>query len=610
MQQDNTRNTIIFVVCMAVILIGYQAFILQPQQKARQAQLAQQQAAAAKTAPAPAALPTKVFASRQQAIAASARIPIRTKSLQGSLSLTGARIDDLKLVQFRQTLDKNSPMVELFTPDGAKNAYFATFSWKTPGPTGQLTDALSPDAVWRPVSTGALTETHPVVLAFDTVEGLHFERTIAVDDKAMFTITDRVTNTSGAPRVLRPVASVERHGLPDEATHRAVNVHQGAVATFVGPKAITQQISYKDWAKRSEKPAERAKLTHQTTGGWFGITDKYWLAAIVPNQKQAGEASLNYSFVNQTPWYQAAFAGPLTTVPAGAQTTETTRLFAGAKQNDVLEGYSKTLGIPRFRYAIDWGRLFFLTQPIFWLIDTFWKLVGNFGVAIMMLTVVVRALFFPLANQTFASGAKMKKLQPKIEELKKRFKDDPAKLQEAQMKLFQTEKINPLAGCLPILVQIPVFLALFKVLSVTIEMRHAEFFWFIQDLSARDPSTIWNLFGLIPWNPATAPVIGGLLDGTLHIGVMALAYAGAMSLQQAMTPMTAGDPTQQAIMKFFPIVFMFILANYPVGLLIYWTWSTVLSLIQQYWFMKKYGTENPIDSFLQKIGLEKKAPVG
>jgi YidC/Oxa1 family membrane protein insertase len=616
MQQDSSaRNTVIFFVLAALLLIVYQAFVLQPQQKARQAELAKAQAtaAAAKAQQAPLAAQQKVYASRTAAKAASARIPIDTTvikggkpsaTLKGSLSLTGARIDDLWLTQYRQTLAKNSPPVELFTPYGARYAYFARFSWLG----GLGSEVLSPDAAWRPISGTVLAPGKPVTIGFDTVEGLSFRRTIAVDAESMFTITDTVTNNTGSPQTLAPFSAVQRHGVPEEVIKNAINVHQGAVGA-IGIEPRLRTFKYQDWAKKSAK-GDKA-LEHETKGGWLGITDKYWLAALIPNQAEKGKASFRVTTLGSTPVYEANYIGQPRVVAPGASTTETSRLFAGAKRNEVLVAYQKQLGLPKFDDAIDWGNLFWwLTRPLFQLIELFKGWVGNFGIAILMLTVVVRGVFFPLANQTFASGAKMKKLQPKIDELKKRFKDDPMKAQEAQMKLFQEEKINPLAGCLPILIQIPVFLALFKLLSVTIEMRHAEFFWFIKDLSARDPTTIWNLFGLIPWDPATAPwFLGPLLDGALHVGLVALLYAGMMALQQAMTPVSA-DPTQQMIMKFFPVIFMFILANYPVGLLIYWTWSTVLSLGQQYWFMRRYKVDNPIDSFLQRIGAEKKPATG
>jgi YidC/Oxa1 family membrane protein insertase len=604
MQQENARNTIIFVVCTAVILIAYQALVLAPAAKRHKAELARQQATAAQVqAQAQGGLPGATAASRllprEQALVTSARVPIDTPTLKGSISLTGARIDDLNLKQYRQAVDKNSPPVELFRPFGSQFAYFAQFGWLGRG------GATYPDqgALWRPVSGSVLSVNKPVVLAFDTVEGLRFERTIQVDDKYMFTITDTVTNTSSTPQSLVPYGSVQRQGLPAEATANAYGVHEGAVGVFDNKLKLS---NYKDWKKKG------TPLNAQpTTGGWMGVTDKYWLAALAPDPHEPVKGSFRVTRNGDIDVYEASYVGATKTLAPGAKVTETTRLFAGAKKADILRGYEKgTPGIPRFGDAIDWGRLFFVTKPVFWVLEQFYKLFGgsafNVGLSILALTVVSKLVLFPLANQAFASMSKMKKLQPKVDELKKKYADDQAKQQQEMMALYQREKINPLAGCLPILIQLPIFLALLKVLNVSIEMRHAPFFGWIRDLSARDPSSIWTLFGLIPWNPASAPLIGGLLDGMLHLPAWGLLYGGAMYLQQQMSP-SSPDPTQQMIMKFFPLVFMFVLAGYPVGLLIYWTWSTLLTIAQQYFIMHRYGAENPIDDFIAKVRAPKAA---
>jgi YidC/Oxa1 family membrane protein insertase len=437
-----------------------------------------------------------------------------------------------------------------------------------------------------------------VVLAFDTVEGLSFRRTIAVDDKYMFTVTDTVTNNSGAPQTLVPYSSVQRQGLPADVFKNVLNVHEGAVGVLDGKLKLSK---YKDWKKRGEP------IAGPSTGGWMGITDKYWLTALVPDQREQLKASFRVIPEAGVDVYEASYVGKARVLPAGGSVTETARLFAGAKRAEVLRGYEKSLGIAKFDEAIDWGQLlWFLTKPLFSVLEFFFKLVGNFGVALLLFTVAVKLVLFPLANQSFASMSKMKKVQPKVEELKKKYADDQAKQQQEMMALYQREKINPLAGCVPILIQIPVFFALLKVLYVTIEMRHAPFFGWIRDLSARDPTTIFNLFGLIPWDPAHAPLIGGLLDGPLHLSAWAMMYGAMMALQQQMSP-ASPDPTQQMIMRFFPLVFMFILANYPVGLLIYWTWSTLLTILQQWVIMRRFGVENPIDGFLMRLRAPKAA---
>jgi YidC/Oxa1 family membrane protein insertase len=299
--------------------------------------------------------------------------------------------------------------------------------------------------------------------------------------------------------------------------------------------------------------------------------------------------------------YETSYSGAGRAVAPGQQTTEVSHLFAGAKTVPMLKAYGASLGIPRFVDSVDWGNLWFLTKPIFALLEFFYQQVGNFGVAILMLTVVIRLVTFPLANKGFEMGVKMKKIQPELQAMQKRLKDDPAAQQKEMMALYQREKVNPVTGCLPILFQIPVFYSLTKLFTVTIEMRHAPFFGWIHDLSAPDPTTFLNLFGLIPWDPAMTPLIGGVLGGVLHVGVWPLAYGLSMWLSQSMTPQTGIDPTQQLIFKLMPIMFTFILAQYAVGLLIYWTWSSLITILQQYVMMRRFKVDNPIDDFLRRF---------
>ena len=306
--------------------------------------------------------------------------------------------------------------------------------------------------------------------------------------------------------------------------------------------------------------------------------------------------------------YDAAYLADGRAVAPGAQITEVTHLFAGAKRVPLLSDYKKTLGVPRFDDAVDWGILEFLTKPIFTLLEFFYQRVGNFGVAILMLTVVIRLITFPLANAGYEMGVKMKKIQPELQALQKKNKEDPAAQQKEMMALYAREKINPVTGCIPVLFQIPVFYSLTKVFTVTIEMRHAPFFGWIHDLSAKDPTTILNLFGLIPWDPAMTPLIGGILGGVLHVGVWPIAYGLSMWLSQAMTPTQGIDPTQQMMFKFMPVVFTFILAQYAVGLLIYWSWSSLVTILQQYVMMRRFKVENPIDNFFARFSAKPRAP--
>jgi YidC/Oxa1 family membrane protein insertase len=598
MQNENTRNTIVFVVITVIFLFAYQTFVLAPQAKQRRDA---QQAVAEKTveqagAPAPDAPVGGVYIKdRAQALGASVRVPIKTPTLTGSLSLLGGRIDDLFLTDYRETIKPGAEPVELFRPQGMEHAYFAQFGWQG----GRRGDAPGPDALWRLTSGSTLTPTTPVTLTWDNGQGLRFTRVIAIDDQYLFTVTDTVANLGTQAVTLTPYSAVSRLGFPETLGKEAIS-HEGAIGTFSkGDGFATEQHKYRDWLK---KP----KITRETTGGWLGITDKYWLAALIPQQDETVEGRFSVVDQNGVKVQQASMTGQDRTIHPGMQVTETQRLFAGAKRNEILAGYEKSLDLPRFIYAIDWGFLFFLTRPIFMVVEFFYGILGNFGLAILGLTVVVKLIMFPLANKAYESLSKMRTIQPKMEEIKKKHADDPAKQQQETMALYQREKINPLAGCIPILIQIPVFYALYKVLFVTIEMRHAPFFGWIRDLSAPDPTNIWNLFGLIPWNPADAPLIGGLLvthaggGFTLGLSVLAIVYGFTMWLQQSMNP-PAPDPVQRQIFAFMPLIFTFIMAPFAAGLLVYWTWNNILSIIQQYVIMHRFKAENPIDTLIAQL---------
>ena len=588
MQQDTSRNTVLFVVFALVILLAYQFLVIEPASRRRAAEMKSQTAVAGQTQTPGAGLPAAPALqplTRTAAKAASPRVAVETPALAGSITLRGARIDDLYLKQYRETPAKNSAPVELFRPEGAQNAWFAEFGW-----TGQNLPGLpTADTVWTVKQGGRLTPTTPVVLTYTTPQGLVFTRTVSVDDQYMFTVTDAVANMGAASVTVAPYGSVQRQGLPEGLGGNQI-VHEGALGVFNDELSLKK---YKAWKKDKEE-------TFSSTGGWLGVTDKYWLAALIPDQKEKIAAAFRVTPAQGVEIYETSYVGQPHVIAPGRQIVETTRLFAGAKVAPVIRGYQDTLGLPRFDSAIDWGMFWFFTRPIFWALEQFFGLVGNFGIAILMLTVLIKLLFFPLANKSYESITKMKKVQPKVEELKARLKDDPPKMQQEMMKLYQTEKINPLSGCLPILIQIPVFYALYKVLSVTIEMRHAPFFGWINDLSARDPTTIWTLFGLIPWDPAAAPLIGGVLGGFLHIGVWPLIMGFTMWLQQAMNP-PAPDPVQQKMFQLFPIIFTFILAPFAAGLVIYWAWSNILTIFQQYIIMHRLKAENPIDTFIARM---------
>ncbi|WP_091736347.1 membrane protein insertase YidC [Phenylobacterium immobile] len=595
--KDETRNTIIFMVCAVILFVGYNFFVLEPAAKRREAAAAQAQRAAA----APAAVPGQVGApmrpgmqqpvvqiTRAQALAAAPRAPISTPALRGSLSLRGARIDDLFLTQYRETVKSDSPPVELLRPEGVQQAWFAEFGWvgaNVPGLPGAAT-------TWTLAQGDTLSPGRPLMLRYENGQGLIFTRKIEVDDAFMFTVTDAVTNATAQAITLAPYGAVQRYGLP--TTRENQIVHEGAVGALGGDSPKLKLVKFKKWAKDGGGPEVSSK------GGWVGITDKYWLAAMIPNQGETITGQFRDTKTTGTDVFDANFVGAPRAVPAGGQSVNVTHFFAGAKTVPVLKDYQAKLGIPRFDDAVDWGMFWFFTRPLFELLNVFFHWFGNFGFAILALTVAVRLVFFPLANKQYESMTKMKKVQPQMEELRKKYKDDPTKQQTELMELYKREKVNPVAGCLPMVFQIPVFYALYKVLTVTIEMRHAPFLGWIRDLSDRDPTTIWNLFGLIPFAPASAPLVGGLLDTSLHLGILPLLYGLTMWLSMSMSP-PAPDPVQQRVFQFMPLIFTFIMAPFAVGLLIYWTWSNCLTILQQYVIMRRFKVDNPIDRIIRKV---------
>jgi YidC/Oxa1 family membrane protein insertase len=600
MKQDpSTRNTIIFFVCAMAVLFGYETFVMAPAEKRQAEARRQQQALQEKLHPgvplAPGAAPQAQYVPRDKALAESPRVTIDTPSVRGSIALKGGRIDDLYLKGYRETLDKNSPNVELLRPEGADGAYFVQTGWAQSGAR-----LPSVDAVWTAPDGARLTPSTPVTLTYAAPSGLVFTRTIAVDDKFMFTVSDQVANHAAAPVTLAAYGSVQRQCDSADAQHKdpclpvgqnRINAHEGSIGWLDNN---LRERKYADWIKH---PAE----SFPATGGWIGVTDRYWMAAVAPQQNLQVTGTFGVTPAVGYNTFEANYVGPAQALAPGGTATSTSHVFAGAKVVPVVQGYEKTLGIPQFDRAIDWGLFSFLTRPLFVVLDFFYQHVGNFGIAILLLTVCVRTVFFPLLNRSMEFSARMKKFQPQLEALKKKHEKEPQKYQQEMMALYQREKINPLSGCAPMLLQIPVFFALYKVLAIAIEMRQAPFFGWIHDLSQRDPTTILNLFGLLPFDPSLVPVIGGVLGTTLHIGVWPLIYIVTMWLSMSMTPTTGMDPAQQQIMKFMPILFSLFITNVAVGLVIYWCWSNCLSIIQTYIIMHRLKVANPIDSFIQKV---------
>jgi YidC/Oxa1 family membrane protein insertase len=518
------------------------------------------------TAAAPA---VPAYATREAALAEQNRVRIVTPRLHGSIALTGGRIDDLTLATYHDTVDPKSPEVVLLWPTGTKDPYFAEFGWVAGSPGVKLPDQ---NTLWT-ASEGPLRPAHPVNLTWDNGAGLVFTRTVAVDDNYMFTIRDSVRNTGTEPVTLTPYGLISRTGTPKVAGYYIL--HEGLIG-LIGNSL--QEIKYSDTSA-----LDPSKPLVDSSGGWLGFTDKYWLTALVPPQDEAIKTKFQHVLEGGIDRYQADFLGPAITVPADGTAANSMRLFAGAKEVNLLDAYADG-GIPRFDRAIDFGWFYFLTKPIFLTLQFFFGLLGNFGLAILLLTLIIKLLFFPLANKSYAAMSKMKLLQPEMVKIRERFPDDKARQQQEIMAMYKKVGANPLAGCLPIVVQIPVFFSLYKVLFVTIEMRHAPFFSWIHDLSSPDPTSFVNLFGLLPFAPEALPVIGPML----MIGAWPLMMGITMFLQQKLNPQPV-DPVQAKMFMALPIVFTYMLSAFPAGLVIYWCWNNLLSIAQQWTIMHRAG---------------------
>jgi YidC/Oxa1 family membrane protein insertase len=597
---NNNRNTLIFVVITILLLFAYETFVAGPMEQKRKLEQAQAQATATQQQAAglaPNGQPAAVVLTRSQALAATPRVAIQTPDLAGSISLTGAKLDDLYLSQYRQTTQGGSPPVELLRPFGADNAYYAVNGW-VGAPAGMPTESTP----WTLVSTGPLTPTAPAELTYTAPSGLLFHRQIKVDAQYMFTITDTVTNQSQAAVNIAPYGSVQRRGVSTDLGKTAM---EGAIGMF--DKQLKEERKYQDWKKDGDKPFD-------STGGWMGITDKYWMTVFAPPQTEPIKADYQVTPVNGVDVYVASYVGAPRVIAPGASTTEVTHVFAGAKVVKTLQAYNDQLGLQGLDKAVDWGWFEIISKPVFLVLDFYAGLLSNvglgFGFAILALTITIRLLMFPAFNASYSMSTKMKKVQPEMKALQERFKGDPQGQQKAMMELYAREKINPVTGCIPMLLPLPVFYALSNVFTVTIEMRHAPFGW-VKDLSAPDPTTIWNLFGLIPWDPLhngainwieALPFIGGIFLLIFRLGAWPIIYAASMFLSMQMAPQMAGvDPTQQRLMKWMPWMFMIVLAQSAVGLVIYWSFSSVFTMCQQYFLMRRFKVENPVDEFFARL---------
>jgi YidC/Oxa1 family membrane protein insertase len=510
---------------------------------------------------APAAAPAHTAETREAALAEQPRVKIDTPRLHGSIDLLGARLDDLTLANYHETVDLKSPEVVLLSPPGTEDPYLAEFGWvgaspdvKVPGPQTRWTE-----------TGGPLRPNNPVSLTWDNGQGLVFTRTISVDPNYMFTVHDAVHNNGSAPVKLLPYGLISRTGTPHVAGYYIL--HEGLIGYLGGS---LQEVKYSSLSPGNP-------IDYTSNGGWLGFTDKYWLTSLIPPQNEAVKARFTHTLDGGVDRYQADYLGPEVTVALDGTAESSARFFAGAKEVNLLDAY-KDSGIPLFDRAIDFGWFYFLTKPIFLVLQFFYQILGNFGLAILLLTLCVKLLFFPLANKSYNAMSKMKLLQPEIQKLRERFPDDKARQQQEMMALYKRVGANPLAGCLPIVIQIPVFFALYKVLFVTIEMRHAPFFGWIHDLSAPDPTSFANLFGLLPF---AAPAI-------LAIGAWPLIMGLTMFLQQKLNPQPV-DPVQARMFMLLPVVFTYMLAAFPAGLVIYWAWNNLLSIAQQWAIMHRQG---------------------
>jgi YidC/Oxa1 family membrane protein insertase len=600
---DN-RNTILAVILSGLVLIAWQYFYNMPQMEKQRAQQAQSEltkpvpqpgatttpgaapqpgaapSASAPGATQPASAPPVV--DRDVAIGAGPRIKIETPRVSGSISLKGARIDDLALTQFRETVDPKSPAIVLFSPSGTPNPYYAEFGWvAAAGSTVRIPDQ---NTLWQQEGTGNLTPGSPVTLKYDNGDGLTFRRIIAIDEKYLFTIKDDVTNVGNVPVTLYPFALISRHGTPHVEGYYIL--HEGLIG-YLGEHGL-QEFGYK-------KIDDAKAVNFKATNGWLGITDKYWASALLPDTTAQLQARFSSNLVGTNRSYQTDYLLDPQTIAIGGTGSANARLFAGAKEASVvginfpgagLGGYNKELGLNHFDLLIDWGWFYFITKPMFLALDFFYHLVGNFGIAILLVTVLVKLIFFPLANKSYASMAKMKSVQPQLAALKERYPDDKVKQQQEMMEIYKKEKINPIAGCLPVVLQIPVFFSLYKVLFVTIEMRHAPFFGWIKDLSAHDPTNLFTLFGLLAFDPTQLPVLGHYLA----LGVWPIIMGITMWFQMKLNP-TPPDPTQKMIFDWMPLIFTFMLAGFPAGLVIYWAWNNTLSVLQQSYIMRRNGVK-------------------
>ncbi|WP_233205082.1 membrane protein insertase YidC [Alkalicaulis satelles] len=593
---NNTRNLILFVVLVVAVMVIYDLFVLQPgsrERAAREAAQVSEQQTPAPSDDAPQA-PDGDFATerapsgpavdltRESALARSERINIRTPALSGTMALTGARLDDLQLLRYDTEVNSGVP-VTLLNPEGSPNGHFMFTGWIGGSDAPSGLPALN--TRWRLVEGNELTPDSPVVLEYQTGD-LVFRRTVSVDENYLFSFTDTVTNTGAGTVSLRRFGVVRQENIPPGLLNFFI-LHEGAVGV-VGDRLVDRKFNNLQNDRMIERTGQ---------GGWMGFTSKYWLAATAPEGLPDIRGQFRVLDRPGPPVFEANYLGEPVALAPGQTLTDTSMMFAGAKSSSLLSRYEREAGIPRLSQAIDWGMFWFLTRPFFAVIHYFYGLIGNYGLALMLFVLLIKIPLFPLNNRAFASMAKMRAVAPRMTEIRERHKDNPQAQQQAMLELYKREKINPLAGCLPILPQIPIFFAVYKTVFISLDARHAPFFGWIQDMSAPDPTTIWNLFGLLPYDPSGVPIIS---NPYLAIGVWPIIMGVTMWAQMSLNP-PPPDKIQRQIFAFLPVVFTFVLAPFAAALVIYWAWNNTLTIAQQYIIMRRQGVQTELDKAIARL---------
>ena len=597
---DQNKNLILASVLSFIVIITWFILFPPPEPVTRDIESTQQQAEESNLAPNADTENAPLIETGETEIAVEAeRIQIENELLTGAISTQGGRIDQLSLKKYRNTISEDSDIVTLLSPVGKPEAYYAAFGW-APAVGIKPDQVPDPNTIWTVVGNNILTPSSPISLVWDNGNGVKFMRKISIDEKYMFTVEQGIENNSGSEISLRPYGLLRRHGEPKDMKNFFI-LHEGIIRMSDG------ELSEEDYGDIADLPILEKEGTHAErvevqNSGWTGFTDHYWMTTLIPDQSSSFRSTTKYFAAQDI--YQVEAVMPSTVIADGTSTSISTQLFAGAKEWDTIRKYEQA-GVTGFLDSIDWGWFFFLTKPMFAVLHWLNVIIGNMGWAIIGLTLIIKAVLFPLAYKSYASMAKMKELQPEMEKIKERVGDDRQKLQQEMMGLYKKEKVNPASGCLPILIQIPIFFSLYKVIFVTLELRHEPWFGWIKDLSAPDPSTILNLFGLLPWANPTTP---GSILAIISLGILPILLGVSMWLQQKLNPAPT-DKTQAMIFAWMPWVFMFMLGTFASGLVIYWIANNTITFIQQYLIMRRQGYKpdvfgNILDSFKKKKGVE------